>query len=322
MVSLYLYINSNNRDKANLAVIFQGVIFQLSRRLQIFLQKSKKEENTGWRPSAIAISAHSFQHLGAFELLTWISRKYGFGTYLHVIKGYLSRESNQEAQECKERLIKMAESNASNIFIESIVSPSYTSAIAQAVQLPGIAGIKNNVFLFEFDKNGPNHLEDIVENLKLIKAVDFDVILLGSSPRGFGLHRDIHIWITSRDYFNANLMILLAYIIVGHPDWKNAQIKIFAIYPQEFVEQERERLLMLIEVGRLPISKKNIELITTSRDELESDIIESKSKDADLTLIGFREELVKHSGSEFFGRFEDVGNVLFINSAEEIPIMQ
>ena len=47
---LYLYIAYSNPDKRSLALIFQGVIFQVSRRIQIFLQKADKEEKKSWRP--------------------------------------------------------------------------------------------------------------------------------------------------------------------------------------------------------------------------------------------------------------------------------
>ena len=66
---LYVYISYANPDKRSMAVIFQGVIFQFSRRLQIFLQKADKEEKTTWRPSVIAASNATFTRLGAFDLL-------------------------------------------------------------------------------------------------------------------------------------------------------------------------------------------------------------------------------------------------------------
>ena len=56
-------------------------------------------------------------------------------------------------------------------------------------------------------------------------------------------------------------MILLAYIIMGHKDWKEAEIKIFAIYPEDNIETERQRLFELIKMGQLPISPKNVEFI-------------------------------------------------------------
>jgi amino acid transporter len=322
IISLYLFNSYYNRDKHSVAVIFQGVIFQFSRSLQVFLQNAKKETISTWRPSAVAISEHSFQRLSAFDLLAWISHKYGFGTYIHVLKGYLSKESNARAHECKERLIKMAEDKGSNIFIDTLVSPSFTSTIAQVVQLPGIAGTENNLFIFEFCGDDSENLHDIVDNLKLIKSVDFDVIILRTSIRGFGLYKRIHVWISTQDYDNANLMILLAYIIIGHKDWRRAEIEIYTIIPEDRMQEERNRLSKLVEAGQLPISSKNITVIPQQLDVSIETIIEEKSRDADLCIIGFREESVKHEGAELFQRIHDLGNIMYVNSAAQKMIIR
>lgn len=317
MTGIYAMVSYYNPDKKNMAVIFQGVIFQFSRQLQVFLQKAEKEQIASWRPSAICISESSFDRLAAFDILRWISQKYGFGTYIHKITGYLSKSTDQEARAAKERLIRMAETSNSNIYIDTLISPSYTSAIAQVIQLPGISGTENNLLLLEFSKQQPTNLKDIVDNFKLVKSVNFDVIILGSSERGYGLKKSIHIWITSNDYENASLMILLAYIILGHKEWKGGQIKIFAVYPEESCDEERERLHSLVEAGQLPISINNIETIPRKQAIDIHTIIREKSKDADLSIIGFRDELVKHEGTALFEGYEGIGNCLFVNAARQ-----
>ena len=70
----------------------------------------------------------------------------------------------------------MAEASKSNVYIDTLISPSYTSAIAQVIQLPGISGTENNLLLLEFSKHKPDNLHDIVDNFKLVKSVDFDVL--------------------------------------------------------------------------------------------------------------------------------------------------
>ncbi len=320
MVGLYFVIATFNRDKQSIALIFQGVIFQFSRQLQVFLQKADKEQAKSWRPSAVAFSERSFDRLGTFHLLSWIAAKYGFGTYIHRINGYLSKQSGLEAKACKERLIRMAETTNSNIYVDTIVTPSFTSGIANLVQMPGIAGTENNLLIFEFAKKNPEELAEIVENFKLIRALDFDVLILGGSERGFGLKKQIHIWITSADYENANLMILLAYIIMGHKDWRSAEIKIFAIYPEDSIKEEQERLLMLISAGQLPISPNNIEFITRKPDIRNRAVISQKSKDADLTIIGFREEALTHNGKDVFCGLDEIGNVLYVSAGREKEI--
>lgn len=320
MIGLYLFISYFNKDKNSIALIFQGVIFQFSRQIQVFLQKADKEKAHSWRPSAVALSETSFHRLGLFHLLRWIAHKYGFGTYIHLIKGYLSRQNNKEALVAKERIIQMAESSNSNIYVDTLISPSYTSSIASVVQLPGMAGTENNLLLLEFSQQDPFNLPDIVDNYSLISAVDFDVAILSSTERGFGLQQQIHIWITAADYKNANLMILLAYIILGHSDWKHGEIKIFAVFPEHEIEDETRRLFELIKDGQLPISKNNIRVLARKQEiELKS-IIHEKSQDADLTVLGLRGEVIKKIGSEVFKSWELPCNILFVNASEEREI--
>ena len=320
MVLIYIGVSYFNPDKKNLAVIFQGVIFQISRQLSVFMQKTEKEQSASWRPSIVCISEHSFDRLAAFDFLRWLSQKYGFGTYIHKIDGYLSKATKSEADKAKTRLIQMAESSGSNIYIDTLISPSYTSAIAQVIQLPGISGTDNNLLMLEFSKHNPDNLINIVDNFKLVRSVDFDVVILGTSERSFGLKQSIHIWITSRDFKNANLMILLAYIILGHREWRKGHIKIFAIVHEDTAEEERNRLFTLIETGQLPISPKNIEIILRNEEKETRAIINEKSIDADLTIIGFNDDILKHQGAKVFEGYDNIGNTVFVNAGEQKSI--
>jgi amino acid transporter len=317
---LYVYISYSNPDKRSLAVIFQGVIFQISRRIQIFLQKADKEEKTSWRPSVIAVSSATFTRLGAFDLLRWLSQKYSFGTYLHYINGYLSHDSSLAAASSKERIIRMAEATESRIYVDTIVSPSYTSAIAQIIQFPGIAGTENNLLLLEYSKQTGEGLADIIDNFKLIKSVDFNIGVLGLSERGFGLKTTIHVWITRAHYESANLMILLAYIMTGHPDWADAEIKLFAVFEQSKLAAEEEAMYDLIETGQLPISRSNVNVFCREDNTDSRGVIARKSGEADLVILGFRDEAIKRMKGEVFAGYDEIGNVLFVNASEAVEI--
>jgi hypothetical protein len=195
-----------------------------------------------------------------------------------------------------------------------------TSAIAQVIQLPGISGKENNMMLFEFPRRAPERLEDVINNFHLMKAVDFDVCILGSSEKGFGFKQEIHIWITANDYANANLMILLGYILLGHPEWKKGVIKIFALYPENKVAQQKKYLLRLITSGRLPISTSNIELIPKRLDSNVKDIINSHSQDADLTIVGFKRNQDGDVPISTFSGYKGLSNILFVNATKEKTI--
>jgi amino acid transporter len=320
LLTFYFGVSMVNQDKRNLAAIFQGAIFQTSRQLQVFLQKAEKEQDTGWRPSIICISDDTFTRISAFDLLRWMAQRYGFGTYIHRINDYLSKNTGDEARKFKAALIKMAETSRSNVYVDTMVAPSFTTALAQVVQFPGISGKANNLLLLEYSKVHQDNLDDIIDNFNLVRATDFDVILLGTSERGFGFKREIHIWITQHDYDNANLMILLAYILLGHREWQGGQIKIFAIFPEEDLKHEKERLSVLIQTGRLPISPNNIQVITQSPDVEIKSVINETSITADLTIMGFQADLLKNKGKAMFEGYDGIGNTLLVHASEEKEI--
>ena len=322
MALLYMAVSRAHGRREGLSRMFQGAIFQFSRQLQVFLQKSRNDDDEpSPRPSVVCISSVSFERIAAFELLRWISHRYGFGTYLHYIKGYLSRASNEESRDTLDKLVHLANVSASNVYVDTLVSPSYTSAITQVIQLPGISGQENNTILFEFSKREPADIEQIVDNFQLVSSLGFDVLILGSSDRGFGYFREIHLWITPADIENTKLMILLSYILLGHPDWRNAEIRIFSFVPRNDSGDRRRELEELVTTGRLPISMHNVEFLTEEDGRERREVIAERSHSADLTVIGFRAEVVKRRGADLFTRYDGVGNVLFVNTTKAIDLV-
>ncbi len=321
MTGLYFWIAYHNPARRGLAVIFQGAIFQISRQLQVFLQKSgQKSSMDRWRPSVVCISSHSFERLDAFNLLRWIGQRFGFGTYIHYLPGYLSRETVADSREIFQRLVRQTDVSHSNIYIDTLVSPSYTTAVAQVAQLPGISGKENNLILFEFSRQDGEGLTDIIDNYRLLLASGFDVCILGSTSRGYGYRREIHVWITPEDFDNVSLMILLAYIILGHPDWEGGQIKLFAAFPATEIDEQKESLHTMIREGRLPISARNIELLATDTGTSRKELIHRQSRDADLLILGFIGEALQHQKEKLFEGFDDLGNILWVNTKKEILI--
>ncbi len=322
MVLIYVMVSSyQSRDKG-IENLFRGVIFQLSRQLQLLAQRADKEDlDKHWRPFTICISEDTFLRRSSFDMLRWISYKYGFGTYIHYIKGFLSEKTNKDSKVVLDKLLNLAAGTKNRVYLDTIISPSYTSAIAQVIQLSGISGKGNNMILFEFSQNQPESLEDALNTHDILHSTGFDICVLSTSYKGFGYHKQIHIWITPSDYENANLMILLGYILMGHPDWKNGFIKIFAIYDASEMERKRDHIKELIQEGRLPISFKNINLIPLNQDSSNvKETISNTSVDADLTIIGFRGEKIKTEGNRLFTGYDNLGNILFVSSNKEKEI--
>lgn len=322
IVLLYLLVEHYNKEQKGLVNIFLGALFQLNRKIQVYMQKKQPESEKGeWRPAAVCISAHSFERTKVLELMKWISYQHGFGTYFHYIEGYYSKQTHQESKQILSELIKIHNEENNGLYIDTMISPSYTSAIAQVIQSPSISGMENNMVVFEYDKNKPEEINRILENINLTKAGEFDVCIFASSPNStIRFKSNIHIWIRPTDLVNTNLMILLGYILLAHPDWRKSQLKIYSICAPGLEEQTREELSNLIESGRLPITFANIEILTPSGNQSTHEIITHYSSNAGLTIIGFREESIKHQGDHFFNSFQDMADLLFVNAADSKEI--
>ncbi len=322
MIILYSYINVYHRHRHGLESLFANALFQINRNLQVYLQKSEsKKKLKEWKPSAICISKYSFVRSRAFQLLNWISYKYGFSTYLHRIDGYYSKATNKQAAEELSRLIEIYDTAHNHVFVDTIISPSYTSAIVQAIQVPGISGMENNMVIFEYDKEDPENLEEIIENIRLIKAGNFDICLLATSRKDIVFKNGIHVWINFQEPENSSLLILLSFIISGHSDWKKSNIKIFETCKPEQYEETRSELSELVRSGRLPITEKNIEIILENSGMTSKNLINEKSNSAALTMIGFRPEVLKHDGEIILNGYDNIGSVLFVNSSNQKEII-
>ncbi len=321
MIILYIYISYYHSERQGLESIFRSALFQINRNLQVYLQKNQSiKKKTSWHPSAICVTEVNSDRDNAFKLLTWISHKYGFGTYIQYIQGYYSSTAHDQAKEALDLLIERVESRKSNVYVDTIVSPSYTSAIAQIIQMPGISGLDNNLALFEYDKKDPINLEQIAENYPLVRSGNYDVCILGGSNRGVNFHEGIHIWVRRVDYENLNLMVLLSYIILGHSDWKGGKIKIFNVRRPGQHDEATDHLLELVKTGRLPISLKNVEFIDIDESMNLKNLINEKSVKAGLTMIGFRSEQIKHEGEKLFEGYNEMGDILFVNAFRDKEI--
>ncbi|MCL1821986.1 MAG: amino acid permease [Prolixibacteraceae bacterium] len=314
-VMIYLIIERSNKNQKGLVNIFQGAIFQLNRQLQVFMQKQQSSEESGeWRPSAICISPNSFRREKVLDLMRWISYQHGFGTYFHYIEGYYGKQTHVESQAILNELIDSLKERKSALYIDTMISPSYTSAIAQIIQTPSISGMESNMVIFEYDKNRPEELHRILENTNLVRAGDFDLCIFCNCSTPIKYRNGIHVWIKTTDEKNTNLMILLGYIIMAHPDWKKSYIKIFNICTERQSQDMKRELEALIATGRLPITLTNIEIIALSEYQTVSEAVSEHSQHAGLTVIGFSEDVIKHGNTEYFTQFNTLGDVLFVNA--------
>jgi len=318
-----IYFALARKGSRNMVSLFRGILFQASRRLQLTLQRRDRDalDRGDWRPIILAISPDTFERPGAFEMVRWLAHHQGFGTYVHLVEGMLSPETIARSAAARRTLVDMGRACQSRVSVSAIVSPSYTSAMAQCIQLPGVSGQGSNTLLIEYSDDDMEGADQLVKNYGLLEASKLDLVLLRSSIKGYGDRKRIHLWITPDDSANANLMILMAYILQGHPDWRNSHIEVFCIHRQGDEELKRSTLTELVTAGRIPIAPQNIQMVLHGADTTDhSALIDKRSQHADLTFIGFSKGEIESDGRGVFESHHGIGNILFVDAHDQVDI--
>jgi amino acid transporter len=321
MVALYLQLGRSHGDSQSMAVIFQGVMFQVSRRIKLKLQETHSRlDKYNWRPSVLALSLGDHDRMQQKQLLKWLSHHYGFGTYVHHIKGNLDDGLVQSAKEVQEELVDEAVQMGASYSVQTLIAPTFPAGVAQSVQLSNPFGIDNNTVLFEYSGMSRERLKSIIASCELVSNLHFNLLVLRSSERNFGHRKDLHIWMTDEDLNVVNLMIILAFIITQHADWRGAEPTLFIARMQTGTDEQSEMIMNLMDEDRLPIAKNNVKTIYYSSNQTLREVIHEHSASADLTLIGFEMEALASKGQALFSEYKELGDVLFVSAGQEIVI--
>ncbi len=322
MVAIYIGLRRTRQEERGLSAIFQGTMFQLTRRLQITLQKNRlKASDGGWRPSIIAVTRFTERRLGHFDLLRWICHRHGFGHFIQFVHGEYSFASEIEARTQVSNLIERAEVSRAGIFVDSLICPSFQMALAQSLQMPGISGLPNNCVLLEFDQKNEEEIDEVAQGARLAVDSMFNALVLRSSRLRFGYRSSIHLWVTEDNLKNAPMMILLAYIIVGHPDWRRAEIQLFACFGDTVAEKDTTEFARLMSEWRLPISKQNVTSVSCQSDESLEREVNRRSAKADLVIAGLTvNDMEPDSAHQALQRYSAANDVLFAHASERISI--
>ena len=322
MLVIYLGLRHSHKGHRDLTAIFQGTMFQLTRWLQITLQKNRViSSEGGWRPSIVAVTQFGERRLGHFDLLRWICHRHGFGHFIQFFHGDYSFLDEIEARIHVDELIQRTEISRAGIFVDTLICPTFQLAVAQTLQMPGISGLPNNSILFEFDRENLDEINDVGQGARLAMNSMFNVLILRSTKYRFGYRSSIHVWVTEENLMNAPMMLLLAYIIVGHPEWRRAEIQLFVCFGSEDAEREADRLSAWMQEGRLPISAQNVTSVSSSSGEALEEEVSHYSSQADLVIAGLvAENLDPEATTQALGHYAGANDVLFVHSIERIAI--
>jgi nucleotide-binding universal stress UspA family protein len=187
--------------------------------------------------------------------------------------------------------------------------------------MPGISGLENNTVLFSCPRvTAPACYDSAIEGGLFASATQKNLLFLRCGDSQFGARKRLHVWLTWHDSDNANLMLLLVYILLGHEDWRHAEMRVFAAFPEERVRKEEKEFVDNLAEGRLPIGESNIEFLASDESAAFRALVEKRSADADLVIMGATVDRLRDHGRTLLEKHPELPNVLFVAAFDKVRI--
>ncbi len=289
-----------------------GLLFERTRKSLIRLEDELYHPKN-WRPFVLALSGGGFSrpHLVVFG--SWLTSERGILTLGQVIPGELGdRHQRRVSQE--QILHSMVSDHGLSAFPAVVVADDYVSGVEALVQCQGLGRLRPNTILLGCPLD-VERMEVFAGLLRNVSALGRSVVVLRRTdkpdddwmiPKG-----SIDVWWRGRA--NGELMVLLAHLILDHPQWQGKRLRLLRVVDNATASDEvRLHLRALLREARLKGSTK----VVVSNDPASA--IQTTSRNAAFVFLGMQPP-EPGAEADFFYRTEslvgDLPRVALVQSA-------
>ena len=295
-----------------------GIWTSLARYALLNLERRPPQHGRNWRPNIVVFTGQPHNRERLVALAEWLSLGRGIVTFVQLITGTNSENGKARLREVAENRIRdyIADRRMA-AFAEAKVVPEFTGGAVSVVQAHGIGTLEANTVLMGWSGTADGRTT-LMELLREMAELEKSVLFLNAGEaHGFGRQRVVNVWWGGRGG-NADLMLLLGYLVARHHDWHGAELRLTRIVERAEAEaQTREHMDALLDEVRVEATPHVIVHDRPGRPL--TDLFAEHSQDVDLTILGMQvpgpgEAEAYAERLESFARA--VGTVLLVYNAQ------
>jgi amino acid transporter len=233
-----------------------------------------------WRPSFLVMGGASAARLPMIKYANWMEGGRGLMTVAQVVSGDLETFAGR-AESMRSATESVLKDNDLQAFTEIVFAEDVDAGMRILVQAHSIGPLKPNTVVLGWPHTEERALA-VYRHVRGIAALGKSVVLV--SDRALPAPKTdphcIDIW--WRGQANGSLMITLAYLLTQNWEWRNSEIRILRLIPDDAGrESSRQVLEELIHSARIPAQA----CVIVSSDPF-SEVLQSHSAQADLVFLG------------------------------------
>lgn len=300
-----------------------GIWFTLARYALLNL-RSQQYHVKNWRPNILVFTGQPHNRERLAQMAEWLTEGHGIVTFIQVLVGNVTHLSGRGLRETARKGIrKYIQDRGMTAFSEAQIVKNFNDGALTIVQSHGVGGLEPNSVMLGWSGTP----EGQVSQLKLLHGMiqlKKSVLLLNyDDARGFGRQQVIDVWWGGRGG-NAELMLLLAYLIRQHRAWYNARLRLIRVIDsREGHEQTKAHMEQLL--NSIRVTAEVVILVRDNPNQPMADIICEQSGQTDLTVLGMQVPDIETL--EAYRQYLDtlmhrMGSVLLVRSAQTEDLLE
>ncbi len=283
-----------------------GLLFSLARTTLLRLEQMDLSSRN-WRPNLIVFTGQPHNRQELVELAKWLTLGHGIVTFFQLIIGDPDKMIDGGFREiAKKNIKKYIAEHELEAFAQAEIVSSFEEGALTVSQSHGIGGLEPNSIVMGWSRTLPG-LTNQIEIMRRLHGLGKSTLIMRTHPEhGFGDKKKIDIWSRGTEGAggNADLMLLLAYILLQHEDWEGAEIRLIRVVnTEEGISQVKAHMMGMIDQVRLTATP--VVLTPDYPGEPFKSIIQRNSAETDLTFLGMQAPSISNTG-EYAAQLEDL----------------
>ena len=236
-----------------------------------------------WRPNLLILGGDYEKRPWLLQLGSVIVQDRGLVTFVELLTGDIQTMA-PEWRRVRHQLDERIHERSPNVFARvEVVRDKYQGAVAVA-QAYGVGSIEANTVMLGWPSKNEAR-PGYVQMLRDLAALDRSLLIVSyDHRRKLGKQQRIDIWWGGLQN-NGGLMLLTAYLITAHHQWRHAEVTIRTV-----VEDEAHRLTAEERIRAVVASARVIAtpVVQLRHGRAIADVMHEQSVDADLVIAGLR----------------------------------
>jgi potassium/chloride transporter 4/5/6 len=252
-------------------------------RYTLLQLRRQRVDPRNWRPHLLVFTNRLGDNLRMVRLASQIGRHRGVVTQMELLVGQPPEPGRIQARTAENQ--RLVDEEGVLAFCEVVAVPELGGGILAVTQANGFAGMQSNTVMFGF----PREREGLVRTLgwaRTLEGLEKSVLVhhRRADAPARAAEPKVVIWWKGAEH-NGDLMLLLAHLLRGSPEWARATVTLTSIVePGQSIEAREAEVRALLQEIRIDASVAILR--RDDPDRSVTGLIHEGSAGADLVLLG------------------------------------